>query len=128
MNGGGTGLYQQRQRKASDTSSISQFPQNNNHNGRQTESMALNSVFNNTIDENQSIQPDGDAYLQEAPDEIQDLLALEEQATFNYHDQERELEEFMSRYIEVAQLSNGQSFGDLALIEQKPRMASIRCL
>jgi hypothetical protein len=32
--------------------------------------MALNSVFNNTIDENQSIQPDGDAYLQEAPDEI----------------------------------------------------------
>lgn len=36
--------------------------------------------------------------------------------------------ELNERYIEVAQLETGKTFGELALIEQKPRMASIRCL
>ena len=36
--------------------------------------------------------------------------------------------ELSKRYIELATLSNGKSFGDLALIGSKPRMASIRCL
>lgn len=32
------------------------------------------------------------------------------------------------RYIEINKLAAGKSFGDLALIGSKPRMASIRCL
>ena len=32
------------------------------------------------------------------------------------------------KYIEVNQLKTGAFFGELALIESKPRMASIRCL
>lgn len=32
------------------------------------------------------------------------------------------------RYIEINILGTGKSFGDLALIGSKPRMASIRCL
>jgi CRP-like cAMP-binding protein len=32
------------------------------------------------------------------------------------------------RYIEINTLGKGKSFGDLALIGSKPRMASIRCL
>lgn len=31
-------------------------------------------------------------------------------------------------YITIAKLTNGSSFGELALIESKPRMATIRCL
>lgn len=37
-------------------------------------------------------------------------------------------DEFNQYFIEISQLQTGQSFGELALIEQKPRMASIRCL
>ena len=36
--------------------------------------------------------------------------------------------ELSKKYIELATLDNGKSFGDLALIGSKPRMASIRCL
>lgn len=32
------------------------------------------------------------------------------------------------RYIEINILGTGKSFGDLALLGSKPRMASIRCL
>lgn len=39
-----------------------------------------------------------------------------------------EQEDFWQKYIEISQLAQGFSFGDLALIEQKPRMASIRCI
>eukprot|EP00347_Sterkiella_histriomuscorum_P015778 403355716 len=48
----------------------------------------------------------------------------------NINEQQLELEqkEFSSKNIEISQLGNGQSFGELALIEQKPRMASIRCI
>lgn len=31
-------------------------------------------------------------------------------------------------YLTVAKLVDGSSFGELALLEQKPRMATIRCL
>ncbi|CDW89498.1 UNKNOWN [Stylonychia lemnae] len=41
---------------------------------------------------------------------------------------EKELEEFMTKNIEISQLQSGSCFGELALIEQKPRMASIRCV
>jgi CRP-like cAMP-binding protein len=36
--------------------------------------------------------------------------------------------EISKRYIELATLGAGKSFGDLALIGSKPRMASIRCV
>jgi CRP-like cAMP-binding protein len=36
--------------------------------------------------------------------------------------------ELSKRYIELATLGAGKSFGDLALIGSKPRMASIRCV
>lgn len=34
----------------------------------------------------------------------------------------------MAKNIELAILDNGHSFGEVALIEQKPRLATIRCL
>lgn len=40
----------------------------------------------------------------------------------------KQSEEFQKRYIEINTLTAGKSFGDLALLGSKPRMASIRCL
>lgn len=37
-------------------------------------------------------------------------------------------EEFQVEYNQVAVLSGGKSFGELALIKNKPRAATIRCL
>lgn len=37
-------------------------------------------------------------------------------------------EAFYKRYTEINKLYSGKSFGDLALMGSKPRMASIRCL
>lgn len=58
------------------------------------------------------------------------MLIQEIRETIGEEDEEdlSDKEDFNLRYIEISQLKSGQSFGDLALIEQKPRMASIRCL
>ena len=69
-------------------------------------------------------------------EEYFDTLLLEETCEMesntkdegNYEHEEWNEEDFYNKYVEVNQLGDGQSFGDLALIEQKPRMASIRSL
>ena len=42
--------------------------------------------------------------------------------------EENEEDDFSKRYIEINTLIGGKSFGDLALIGSKPRMASIRTI
>jgi hypothetical protein len=56
------------------------------------------------------------------------MLIQEMQDTIKEEEDLSDKEDIMTRYVEISQLQGGQSCGDLALIEQKPRMASIRCL
>eukprot|EP00347_Sterkiella_histriomuscorum_P008621 403344394 len=79
---------------------------------------AEDSFTKNSLDDESTNAPKQEEvdHLNEVNDEIEN-----EQS-------EEDMDEFWLRYIEISQLQTGQSFGDLALIEQKPRMASIRCL
>lgn len=44
------------------------------------------------------------------------------------HYEERQVEVYESYFNEAVQLKNGKSFGELALINNKPRAATVKCL
>jgi CRP-like cAMP-binding protein len=57
-------------------------------------------------------------------------MKINEEASDDDHQRTAKItkKELSKKYIEIATLGAGKSFGDLALIGSKPRMASIRCI
>ncbi|CDW86844.1 cyclic nucleotide-binding domain containing protein [Stylonychia lemnae] len=104
----------------------------NNKSGLEEEEQSQMSSF----DRNQSISP-RDLEINKYEDQELTMnnhnasIQIDEiRETMNEDDlrTEEDMEEFYMKYTEISQIQTGQSFGDLALIEQKPRMASIRCM
>ncbi len=57
-------------------------------------------------------------------------MKINEEASDDDHQRTAKItkKELSKKYIEIATLIAGKSFGDLALIGSKSRMASIRCI